>query len=193
MLRTHNGALTIFLFALWDAWDIQRNTHPTYETLWVPQRVESWYVVFQDGLTAALTAWRKHSQEALLAVLQAVTVVEACWRNGSNSFKCFFQYVLLVLCFPPSPWNIKRTYSFHECLFGFIKESRCLCPSLLWSELFLCQWLTVSWGLYRVSQIKWFQWFRWLVFLGGFFLHNNPQINQTVISTTTSRILLLSI
>lgn len=112
-----------------DDWHIQRNTHPTYETLWVPQRVESRYVVFQDGLTAALTAWRKQSQEALLAVLLAVTVMEACWRNGSDNFKCFFQFVH----FFPSPVNINLIYSFKEYLFAFIKDCRCLCQSLLWS------------------------------------------------------------
>lgn len=86
-----------------DDWDIQGNTHPTYEALRVPERVESWYVVFQDGLTAALTARRKQSEEALLAVLLAVTVMEACWRNGGNSFKCFLQYVKFFdLFFPQS-------------------------------------------------------------------------------------------
>lgn len=104
LLRAHKGLEPLFFFLLlvssfsrcgWcDDWDIQGNTHPTYEALRVPERVESWYVVFQDGLTTALTAWRKQSQEALLAVLLAVTVMEACWRNGSNSFKCFFQYML---------------------------------------------------------------------------------------------------
>lgn len=103
-VHTKGSSLFFFFFLLlvsffsrcgWcDDWDIQGNTHPTYEALRVPERVESWYVVFQDGLTAALTAWRKQSQEALLAVLLAVTVMEACWRNGSNSFKCFFQYML---------------------------------------------------------------------------------------------------
>lgn len=49
---------------------------PTYEALWVPERVESRDVVFQDGLAAALTAGSKQSQKALLAVLLALTVME---------------------------------------------------------------------------------------------------------------------
>ena len=58
----------------------QRNTHPTNEALRVPERVEGWDVVFQDGLAAALTAGRKQSQEALLAILLALTVMETCRR-----------------------------------------------------------------------------------------------------------------
>lgn len=66
----------------------QRSTHPTYEALWVPERVESWDVVFQNGLAAALTAGSKQSQEALLAVLLALTVMETC-RGHDHSFTQF--------------------------------------------------------------------------------------------------------
>ncbi len=66
-----------------------RNTHPAYEALWVPERVESWDVVFQNGLAAALTAGSKQSQEALLAVLLALTVMETCRTYGH----CFTQFL----------------------------------------------------------------------------------------------------
>lgn len=58
-----------------------RRTHPTYEALWVPQGVESRDVVLQNGLTAALTAGSEQREEALLAVLLAITVVESCARD----------------------------------------------------------------------------------------------------------------
>lgn len=58
-----------------------RRTHPTDEALWVPQGAESRDVVLQYGLTAALTAGREQSEEALLTVLLAITVMEACTRD----------------------------------------------------------------------------------------------------------------
>lgn len=57
-----------------------RRTHPTYETLRVPQGVEGRDVALQNGLAAALTARREQSQEAMLAILLAFTVMET-WRR----------------------------------------------------------------------------------------------------------------
>lgn len=61
--------------------DLGRRTYPTYEALRVPQGVESRDVVLQDGLTAALTAGSEQSEEALLTVLLAITVMETCARD----------------------------------------------------------------------------------------------------------------
>lgn len=57
-----------------------RRTHPADEALRVPQGAESRDVVLQNGLSAALTAGGEQSEEALLTVLLAITVMEPCTR-----------------------------------------------------------------------------------------------------------------
>lgn len=56
-------------------------THPAHEALRVPQGAEGRDVALQNGLAAALTARRKQGEEAMLAVLLAFALMEACARH----------------------------------------------------------------------------------------------------------------